>query len=101
MGHNIILTKLRYLGLKWSTISWIRSYLSNRDKVTKISGVFLQRREIQCGVHQDSIFGPLLFPIYINDLADHITEGNTYLFVDETAVVISADDNTEMEHKLN
>ncbi len=100
VDHQIILDKLREIGLKWSAISWIRSYLSNRVQVTKINGVLSGKGEIQCGVPQGSILGPLLFTIYINDILTNITHGNTYLYADDTAVVITADNPIVMSQLL-
>ena len=45
--------------------------------------------------------GPLLFTIYTNDLSWHITLGNTFLYANDTAVVITADNPAIMTHMLN
>ena len=100
VDHNIMLDNLCEHGLKWSAVSWICSYLSDRVHVTKINGVMSGERRIQCGVPQGSILGPLLFTIYINDLSKHVTLGNTYLYADDTAVVISSDNPDIMSNML-
>ena len=69
--------------------------MDNCDQVTKINGV-LERREIQCGVSQGSILGPLLFTVYINDLVSFVTQGNTYLYADGSAVVLTCPRDLEM-----
>ena len=45
-----------------------RNYLSDRTQITVINTVNSDISFIHCGVPQGSIFGPLLFQIYINDL---------------------------------
>ena len=67
-------------------LSWFQSYLSNRKQYVSINGEQSESLEINCGVPQGSVIGPLLFLIYINDLPNISDELKFYLFADDTNI---------------
>lgn len=61
INHIILFAKLQSFGIRGPALTLLRSYLSNRTQVVKISDAFSCAINIIQGVPQGSILGPLLF----------------------------------------
>ena len=70
-------------------------YLTNRKQRTKIGSSFSSWYDINTGVPQGSIFGPLLFSKFINDLIFSITKSKVCNFADDNTLYSC---NKNLEH---
>ena len=70
VNHHILLQKLKRLGLDKQALFWFTSYLEHRLQFVAFKGVNSSTHVTKCGVPQRSVLGPLLYLIYINDLAN-------------------------------
>lgn len=84
LDHAILLAKLQHYGIRGIALSWFKSYLSDRKQYVAINGTRSDINTLTCGVPQGSILGPLLFLIYVNDLAYVFDSGIPILFADDT-----------------
>ena len=98
--HEDLLLKLEAAGIKGSLLAWFRSYLSNRKQRVVFPGAESKWNEIRPGVPQGSILGPLLFLLFINDIAKDIG-CNIRLFADDTSVCLVVENPDTAAELLN
>ena len=90
-NFDILLDKLNYYGFRGISNVWFKNYLTGRKQTTCIRGVNSSFEELQCGVPQGSILGPILFILLINDLPN-ASKFFSLLYADDTTLQMTESD---------
>ncbi len=103
--HKGLLYKLEKYGIRdheqgSKTLSWFKSYLTNRGHRVSIDGSLSDIRTINAAVPQGSVLGPLLFLVYINDVT-HDIDSKIFLFADDTSIFQNGNYNPDMANTIN
>ena len=93
--HQILLKKAENYGIKGPVLKWLKNYLTDRYQCTLANNVISGRKLITCGIPQGSVCGPLLFLIYINDIANILEHCKVSLYADDTVIYIEHSDMNE------
>ena len=72
IDHEILLCKMKFIGFSEKVLDWFKCYLSERSFKAKINETYSSSGNVTCGVPQGSILGPLLFLLYVNDMAKSV-----------------------------
>ena len=67
-----LLKRLCDLWLSKSALIWLKSYLEDRQLKVATKTSSSESRDINIGVPQGSVLGPLLLYLYMNDIKDHV-----------------------------
>lgn len=104
VSHQQLLDKLWMLGIRGNAHSWFKSYLQNRKQYIEISHTEGGSTSKHCsdtvtvdvGVPQGSVLAPILFSLYVADIAKYLTEYKITMYADDLSILISRG-----SHELN
>lgn len=88
VNHQILLTKL------CNILNWIKSYISSRTQYVKVKNMKSVTHDNSHGVPKGYILGPLLFSLFISDLASCCPKNVTcQMYADDAVLYVQAKAN--------
>jgi len=75
VDHEVLLEKLIKLKLEPWLISWLAAYLTGRRQCVKCGNITSEWADVEAGVIQGSVLGPILFILFISDINEFIPAG--------------------------
>ena len=118
VDHSILLKKLKLYGFDDGAVQWMKDYLSGRSQAVYVDGALSSFLDVNIGVPQGSILGPLCYILYTNDLPETIFDSSSHVhwsklstncadcgslccFADDSTYTISSKNQELLKQKLD
>ena len=98
--HKDIIFKIKQNGVSGKLLSLLSEFLKDRKQGVTLNGLVSSWAGVNAWVPQESILGPLLYLVYINDLADGLST-NAKLFTFDTSLFSVIHDVETSANELN
>jgi hypothetical protein len=98
--HTGLILKLKAYGIEGKLFKWFESYISSRKQYVFIYNSKSPLVNTKAGVPQGSVFDPLPFLLYVNDIADNLLRF-TRLFAVDTSLSYSSQNPYTIEDVMN
>ena len=105
VSHVKLLQKLKCYGIDGSVYNVLENFLSGRCQQVVLPNGTSDSKLVTSGIPQGSILGPLLFLLYINDIADYFTNNVCIkLFADDIKIyfeIVNESDPAIFQNSIN
>ena len=98
--HDGLIFKLEQNGISGNLLRHLQNYLDDRKQRVVINGSYSDYTNIESGVPQGSVLGPLLFLVYIDDLERNI-KSNIKFFAEDTMLFSTVKNPEISANELN
>ena len=85
VSHEMLDRKLLEVGIEGTTGRWVKKFLTDRTFNVRVGDHTSESELVTSGVPQGSVLGPLLFLIFINDLAQDL-QNPCFMFADDVKI---------------
>ena len=94
-SHKRLLMKLEKYVVMGKLWSWIADFLRGRLQQVLIRGCLSALAEVLSGIPQGSVFGPILFNIFVNEMPDMV-HSCIQMFADDTKLYTQIRDEEDV-----
>ena len=94
VSHDGLLSKLKHYGIDKNIWQWISNFLKNRKQCVVVDGISSSPVDVDSGVPQGTVLGPILFLLHINDLPS-IVSSKVRLFADDCLIYKQIKNNND------
>ena len=81
VSHDGLLSKLKHYDIDKNIWQWISNFLKNRKQCVVVDGISASPADVDSGVPQGTVLGPILFLLHIN--LPSIVSSKVRLFADD------------------
>ena len=85
--HDILFNKIKKIPINPYIINWMIDFLDNRRQRVKVDGVTTEFLDINHGVPQGTVLGPVMFTIMVNDIKAVSLSNDLSKFADDIAII--------------
>ena len=104
VDHDILLHKVKDLGITGKLSQWFYHFLTNRKNFVRLPWGLSNDHPVISGVPQGTVLGPLLFIIKIADINRDVVSSKLISFADDTRVysqIVDTEDCDSLQQDLN
>lgn len=98
---KLMMNKLHKMGFRGTCYNLLKSYSNGRKHLTTINNENSEQINLNVGVAQGSVLGPILYLLYVHSLKYANLKASYFKFADDTVLVYSGDGAKQIEELVN